>query len=712
MLKNKMILTVFIALVLIFSSINLSAQEVDNLEFPPLNKLEIPKVDKTTLDNGIRLYLVEDKSLPTFEASVRVNCGSYLEPADKVGLASLCGTVMRTGGTKKWTGDDIDEMLEGIGASVETSIGRLSGNASVRVLSEYTDLGLQVLAEILRRPVFDEDKIELAKVQARTAISRRNDEPFPIAIREYIKLIYGSESPYARHAEYASINSITRDDLLNFHKTYYHPENIQIAIWGDFKKKDVIKKVKKYFGDWQKGNIEVPLPPKVDYRFENTVNYIYKQDLPQTYILMGHIGGLVADEDYPARIVMNSVLGGGFGSRLTDNVRSKEGLAYVAFGRYSANIEYPGIFYAYASTKPQTTVKAIKLMLEQIKSMQTDPPTENEMKLGKDGYLNSFVFNFDSKSEVIGRLMNYDFYSLPEDLIFKQKEGVEKVTDNDVIEAARKNLRPDAIKILVLGDAKDFDLPLTELNMGSINEIDITIPSGETAGELSITPENLAKGKKLIDMAVAAHGGLKNFKKINSVSTKATFTIMTPQGEFPIGIESLDVYPDKNRTVVNMMGREMFDIRNGNKGWKADQAGQLVPKTDEDIKKDIQDIARNTICICRMSDNPTYKAVYDGKDVVGDTRVEFVVLLDKNDERVCRIGFNAENNIIVSKSYWGSSPLGDGTIEETYDNFIETEGIKIPFVTHRKLNGQKIGRIEITKFNINPDIPDNAFEKP
>ncbi|MCP4584194.1 MAG: insulinase family protein [candidate division Zixibacteria bacterium] len=713
-MKNSMIIIIAAITIcsLVIGTATGLAQDIDKLEFPPLSKLKIPKVEKVTLDNGIRLYLIEDRSLPTFEASIRVNCGGYLEPIEKIGLAGICGTVMRTGGTSKWSGDELDELLEGIGGSVESSIGNLSGGASISVLSDYTDLGLEVLAEVLRRPVFNEDKIELAKIQARTGISRRNDEPFPIIVREFRKLIYGADSPYGRHTEYATLNAISRDDLIEFHKTFYHPQNVQISIWGDFKKKDVVKKIKKYFGDWLKTRMEVPPPPKVDYKFENQVYYVEKKDLPQSYIFLGHIGGYVLDDDYADRIVMNSILGESFGSRLMDNVRTKEGLAYATGGRYSAHIEYPGIFYAYASTKSASTVKAIREMVKQIKSMHTDPPTAIEMRKGKDGFLNSFVFNFDSKSEVVGRLMNYDFHGLPEDLIFKQKEGVEKVTGDDVVAAAMKNLKPDALRIVVLGNAEDFDFPLTELGMGDIVEVDITIPSGEEKTDLAITPENIDKGKQLIAKAVNAHGGLDNFKKINSISRKRTFALTTPQGEFSFTVESLEVLPDKSRAIINMMGREMYDIRNGDSGWKSNQMGELVAKTDEDIQGDIKKMARNNLTIFKTSDNPAYQAVYDGNGKVDGVQVEYATLLDEAGETICRIGFNSDDGSLISKSYWGESPLGEGTIEETFDNFSEIEGVRLPMIVNQSLNGQHILKTEVTEFIINPEIPDNAFDKP
>lgn len=710
MKKMKSISFVFGLLVITVLAFSAMAQDVDNIKYPKLNKFEIPEIERITLDNGIRLYLIEDKALPVFRISTRINCGSHLESADKVGLASICGTVMRTGGTSKWSGDEIDEKLEAIGGAVETSIGMASGNAAVDVLSDYTELGIEVLADILRNPQFEQDKIDLAKVQERSGISRRNDDAQGIAFREYVKVIYGAESPYARHSEYATINAIERADLVEYHGKWFKPQNIQMAIWGDYDKEELLALLNKYFGDWKKDETVVPPLPKVDYKFDNQVYYINKPDVNQTNVVIGHIGGLVTDADYGARIVMNNILGGGFGSRMFNNVRSKEGLAYATFGVYSANISHPGVFYNFASTKSETTVKAAREIIKQIKGMQTEPITEDEMRMGKDGYLNSFVFNFDTKSEVVNRLMNYDFYGLPDDHLFKVKDDVEKVDPDAVIKAAVDNLRPDALRMVVVGNVQDFELPLDQAGLGPVSEIDITIPSGEEKKELAVTPENLEKGMALLTKAVEVSGGLDNYKKIESLTKKGQYLLNTPQGEFPLAFESVDVLPDKSRSVVSMMGQTIYDIRNGNTGWKTGQAG-LVEMTEDDIVKANKNNERNTILIFKQVDAPEYQAVYDGAGEVEGQAVEFVALLDKKGESICRLGFGADGSL-VSKSYWGETPMGEGDVTDIFGEMTDVSGIKVPFNTIKMLTGQQVAKIVISDFVINGEIAGDAFNKP
>lgn len=688
-------------------------QDVDKLKFPPLNDLVIPKVDKITLDNGIRLYLLEDHRLPVLNMSVRINCGSHLEPADKVGLASITGEVLRTGGTKKWTGDEIDAALEAVGASVETSIGLLSGNASVNCLSEYSDLGLEVLAEVLQRPVFDQDKLELAKIGARSVISRRNDDPQDIGQREFNKLIYGPTSVYARHEEYATINAITRDDLVKFHQSYFKPENIQMAVWGDFNKDELVEKLKSHFGAWQRGTTPVPPPPQVDYKYESNVYYINKDDVNQSNIYIGHIGGLVTDPDNPARTVMNNVLGLGFASRLFNNVRSKEGLAYGTFGVYSANIAYPGAFYAYAGTKSETTAKAIRVVMDQIKSMQTLPPTPLEMRFAKDGELNSFVFNFDTKAEVVNRLMNYDFYGLPEDFLQQQKTQIEKVTPNDVVAAAKNNLRTDALKILVVGKGKDFEMPLDQLGMGAVTTIDVTIPSGEEKKEIAVTPEAVKKGQELLVKAARAHGGLDKFKKVNSVSVKGTYTVVTPQGDFGLNFTRLTQFPDKSRNVVNFMGRDMYDISTAKGGWKTDQQTmQLVAKNEEDILSDNRERQRDLVEILKQADKPTFQTVYDGVGEVEGQSVDYVTLLTKGGDEICRLGINSNTGMIMTRSFWGETPLGPGQITEVHANHGAFGGIKFAQLVTVSKDGSKTATIELSEVVVNGQIPPGSFDKP
>ena len=445
-----------------------------SLKYPKLRDIEVPEVQQVTLANGMRLFLLEDHELPLVNVSVMIRAGSVYEPAEKVGLASITGEVMRTGGTAGRTGDQIDEELEAIAASVETDIGLNSGSASMSVLKGDLDKGLSILADVLMNPAFREDKIQLAKMQAASSISRRNDSVGAVAGREFDKLIYGADSVYARHIEYATIDPITRDDLVNFHGKYFGPNNAMLAVWGDFDTKQIIEKIENAFEGWQKVDLDLPGTPKVEYEFRKTVNVIRKDEVNQSNVYMGHIGGLRSDPDFFALIVMNKILGGGFTGRLFKNIRSREGLAYSVYGTYSANYDYPGEFYVGCQTKSASTVYAIRAMLREVEKIRESEVTDEELALAKDSFLNSFVFNFDTKGEIVNRLMAYEYFGYPADFLQKTKANVEKVTKADVLRVAKKHLHPDKLQILAVGRPDDFGEPLSVF--GPVNEIDITIP--------------------------------------------------------------------------------------------------------------------------------------------------------------------------------------------------------------------------------------------
>jgi zinc protease len=443
----------------------------DKFVFGPLNPIKMPKVEKAELPNGLKLYLVEDPEFPTIDAYALVRTGAVFEPAAKIGLASVTGTVLRTGGTKTRTGDQIDKELETLAATVSTSIGQVSGMVNVSVLKEDFDKALEILADLLTDPAFPQDKIDLAKIQQKTAISRRNDNVSGIATREFHKLIYGADSPFARQAEYATIDAITRQDIVDFYNACFYPNNTAMAVCGDFKTKDMVAKLAAALGKWKKSKAAAEPWPKVAAEDKYRVNFVDKPDVNQSNILLGHLGGLMNNPDQPALDIMNKILSY---ERMFKRIRTDEGLAYDVWGSYGADYVYPGMFTCGAQTKSQSTVYAIEIMLKEIRRIMAEEVSDEELAKAKDGYLNSFVFNFQTKAQILNRMLLYAYYGYPLDFTEKLKTGVEKVTKADVLRVAKKYLKPDQVKILVVGKKADFDKPLSTL--GAVNVIDVAIP--------------------------------------------------------------------------------------------------------------------------------------------------------------------------------------------------------------------------------------------
>ncbi|HMB92395.1 MAG TPA: pitrilysin family protein, partial [Rhodothermales bacterium] len=553
----------FLALLLGLTLPAMAQKHYSEIDFPALPNFDVPEAERVELPNGMILFLIEDHELPLVSMSARIGAGSLWEPADKVGLASVTGTVMRTGGTESMPGDEMNEMLEGIGASVETSIGESSGSAFMSSLTETVDEVLPVFADVLMNPAFPEDKIELAKTQQKSGISRRNDNSQQIAFREFDQLLNGEESPYARTTEYATIDNISRDDLVAFHDQFYHPNNVILGVWGDFDTETMVEKIQAAFVDWPKEEgFTRPTPPPINASTTAGVFYAPKQDVTQSTVLLGHPGEVTLDHpDYFSLEVMNEILSGGFSSRLFQNVRDDQGLAYSVFGGYSAGYEVPGRFFAGVMTKSETTTEAAKSVLHEVEKMRAAPPTDEEMSLAKDSYLNSFVFNFDTRREIVGRMMTYEYYDYPMDYLEEEKEGIENTSAADVQRVAQEYLKPDQMKILAVGNSDDFGAPLSDL--GPVTEIDITIPTGEEPMP-EATEETLSEGRALLDQAVANLGGADAFVRIESIRQVGESVSTTPDNQqTSISLESLIVFPDRARLVQKLPMGEISIVKNG-----------------------------------------------------------------------------------------------------------------------------------------------------
>jgi predicted Zn-dependent peptidase len=256
-----------------------------------------------------------------------------------------------------------------------------------------------------------------------------------------------------------------------------------LAVWGDFETGRMVKRIEETFGGWEKVDTEPGGAPKVEYDFRSTVNLVRKEDINHSNIYLGHIGGVRSDPDYFALTVMNQILGSSFTGRLFKNVRSRQGLAYSVFGRYSADYDHRGVFYVGCQTKSKETVKAIVAMENEVERITESPVTDEELALAKDSYLNKFVFNFDTNGEIVVRLMTYEYFGYPGDFLQRTKANVERVTKEDVLRVAREHLRPEKLQVLVVGRPEDFDEPLSVL--GPVREIDITIPAAGQAEAVS-----------------------------------------------------------------------------------------------------------------------------------------------------------------------------------------------------------------------------------
>jgi zinc protease len=448
----------------------------DELEFPPLRDIEIPAYERYELPNGLVVYLLEDHELPLVGGTATFRTGSRLEPAETVGLASLTGEAMRLGGTTALDADSLNEQLEQRAASIETSIDLSEGSASFSALTEDTEAVFRLFADVVQRPAFADDRIDLLKRQYAGGIARRNDTPDSISDREFRKLVYGADSPYARTVEYATLAAIDRDNIVDFYRGSIRPDRTILGIVGDFDSAQMKRWIEAYFGDWQATGtaLEVTLPAVQ--QAQAGVFLVAQPQLTQSYIQLGHLGGQIDYPDHAALSVMNEVLNG-FSGRLFNEVRSRQGLAYSVYAFWAPRYDYPGLFVGGGQTRSEATVPFIRSTLAEIDRVRSAPISETELSQAQDAVLNSFVFNFQSPGQTLARLIRYEYYDYPQDFVFQFQDQVRQTTAAQVLTAAQARLGPDQLVILVVGNPEAIQPGLDTLAPNTaITPIDIAIP--------------------------------------------------------------------------------------------------------------------------------------------------------------------------------------------------------------------------------------------
>src|ERR1700756_298141 len=452
-----------------------SAQVADwnQIQIPPLPAFHPKEPKRIELPNGMVIFLTEDHELPLIDGVARIRGGSREEPASKTELVQLYGGVWRTGGTKTEPGDQLDDFLEARAAKFETAGGVDSTTVGWSCLKGDFDDVFKIFLDVLREPALRPDKLDLAQKEAFDAISRRNDDPMQITARESTKLAYGADNPYAREPEYATVAAIQQQDLVNWHKQHLYPNYIILGITGDFDSAHMEARLRKEFGSWAKG--PAWQNPHIEFHTAKPAYYLVeKKDVNQTNIRMAALGTTRNNPDYYAIEVFNYAFGGGFSSRLFQDIRTKRGLAYGVGGGIGTAYDHPGLLRMGLGTKSETTVEALQALYQDIDDLQKHPIDEEEMKRAKDAILNSFIFNFDTPEKVLRERMAYEFYGYPADFLERYRAGVEKVTTADVARIAAKYLHKEQFPVLVVGNSAEFDKPLSAL--GPVIPVDITIP--------------------------------------------------------------------------------------------------------------------------------------------------------------------------------------------------------------------------------------------
>jgi zinc protease len=431
----------------------------DQLKFSRLD-YDAPKPAnyRHELPGGAVAYVVEDHQLPLVGISMTIRTGGYLTEADRTGLASSTGSQMRAGGTKTISARDFDEEAAFLASKIGSNIGATSGSASVDCLKSNLEPTLKLFFDMLKNPGFDEERLKLAQARQLQGMERRNDRTAGVERREFARLMRGDNHFSSRQATKASVESVTRERMMEFHQRYYASGSMIFAVSGDVDTKEILARLgQEMTGGWPASEHDVPKVPAPEHQPAPGVYMVNKPEVNQSRIAIGHLGIQRDNPDRFAVSMMNQILGGGgFTSRIMSRVRSDEGLAYSAGTSFQPGTYYPGTFRAGFQSMNPRCAQATAIVLEELDRIRQEKVSEEELAIAKNYSIEIFPRFFATASAVAGTFAADEYTGREKGYWDKYRDRIAAVTQDDVLRVAQKYIHPDRLVILGVGKVDEM----------------------------------------------------------------------------------------------------------------------------------------------------------------------------------------------------------------------------------------------------------------
>ncbi len=669
---------------------------IDNLKYPKLNKIEIPEVEVRTLSNGMKVYMLQDDKLPVVDISIAAESGSILDPEDKIGLASLASNMISVS-SKKYPAEDLKVICEENAISVYGYGSFYESNQSISFLKEDKELALDIFSDLLLNPTFDKNEFEILKNREISSIYSRNDEASAIAFREFQKALFGEDYIPIRQKEIFTINNISVDDLRKFYNDYYYSNNMTIEVYGDFDMDDMMKSLEYRFASF------VSDKPKQDNKIEYNpvakekgVYVVDKKDATQSWVLIGHPSeSRRDDDDYPALVLLNEILGGSFNSRIFQSVRTAKGLSYSPSGFLSTGWDRPGALYLLAPTATEKTILAADALVEELVKISKEKVTQEELDFAKEVYLNSWVFQFASRRSFLSKKLVYERYNIDDNYPNELKRKIEKVTVNDIYRVAKKYLKPD--ELIYVFVCNQDELPESLDKYGPVTELDITIKESLETQEL-----DYKKGKEIF---LGLMDDIKGKKLISNFVSKENDVANSMFGEIQAQVTSSVVFPAKVHLLTSSQQGTITIVINKDKGYQ-EFMGQVGPIPSEMIAPVLEQMKTSYFGILNNLDNVEVGYVeqteIDGK-LLHVLKVEFGSASEK-------WYVDSESNNVYFTESKQATQNGMVNVRNYFEDFKRFDNVLCPSKITSKLDdGTVLKTVQYESIKFNTEIDDSIF---
>ena len=725
----------------------------------PARAVTFPPYDIQTLKNGLQVITVLHHEQPAVTMRLLVRAGGANDPDKKRGVSMLVSTLLDQGTTTR-TSQQIADQIDSIGGVLGTGSGDDFTSVSAVVMKDSFGVAMEMVADIVRNPAFAAEEIDRQKQQITSTQQVNANDPDYLASAVFDRLVYGFH-PYGLPGSGTpeTMASISRQDLQEFHRQYFVPNNMVLAIVGDINLKEAVATAERVFGTFPRGDVPAwrgLTPPEPTRR----VVIVDKPDSVQTEIRVGQLAIARKHPDFLKWDLAVKVLGGEGANRLHRVLRAERGLTYGASAETEGR-KLAGDIVAETDTRTDTTGEALRLMIEEFLRLQRLRVPERELMDAQAYLAGSFPLTIESPNDIATQVINYVLYELPLEDIPTYTQRVSAITPDDIQRVAQSYLKPDRLSIVLVGNAKAFvpqlqALGLTNVEIIPVEQLDLmsatlrreagrrvsfepfgafesfgafdqpqpaylagqvnpragqpNVPNAPNAPNAPNVPTDRA-AMDLLRRVVDARGGLALLKGVKTVVAETVTTFQMQQGTLPSTTRTYIVYPDKFRVDAEINGAQTTQVFSAGRAWMknptgihdapAAMAADFAASVRRDIITLLVDAAEGRLTVRKLAD----QATQDGRPVQ---------VLEVSGPQLDRVRlFIDQQMLIVGQAYSAAGPQARAILsEEVFSDYRFVSGIRVPFEAQLLQNGQPVLKRTITKVTFNEAVPESLFVKP
>jgi len=668
--------------------------QVDRTKMPepgPAPEINIENPDSFTLDNGLKVFVVENDKLPTVAISLIIDRDPILE-ADMAGYVSMAGQLMRNGTTNR-SKEELDREIDFVGASLNTSSSGVFGSS----LKRHVETLAELMADVVMNPSFPEEEFEKLRKQTLSGLAQSKEDANAIAGNVAQALTYGKSHPYGEQVTEETVNNITLEKIREYYKTYFKPNIAYMAVVGDINKKEAQKLVEQYFGNWERGEVPTHTYEKPEMPQDVVIAMVDRPQAVQSVINVTYPVELSPnDPDVIKTRVMNQILGGAFSSRLNMNLREEHGYTYGARSSVSDD-KVIGRFSASASVRNEVTDSAVMEFMNELKDVRANTITEEEIDLARNYLSGSFARSLESAQTKASFAINTAIEELPADYYANYLKNIAAVSAEDVTAMANKFVTPDKAYIVVVGKASEVAPKLERF--GTLKYFDVY--GNEVDPSKAEVPEGLT-AEQVISDYLKAIGGEDKLEAIETIKMVYAGDVM---GQALKVVQTKKV-PGKVlvETLVggNVMSRQMYN--NGEASMS--QMGNNIPVTEE-MKASL---AAETYVVSEMAYKDSgFSLELQGVEKVNGKDTYAVNVTDPAGETTTNF-YDVETGLKVQTTQTVKSPQGEMVMATSLGDYKEVNGVLLPHTLSVPLSPQMKANLSIEEIMINEPVEDSVFE--